>query len=259
MPHATDQISTDSPTMADPTASLDPATLQAAYQQHLPAALALPADAVVPLRADPALMYANVRRGVATIVALEGELRPHLPQVAFDRFAALPGLAAALVFAHGQVAVAAEPSSQVAPLAAQVRSHRKRLLGTARVLADLGLLPAAEVAEIAKGRGLFDSAADVTALVPLYQRHWAQVATKVPFTAEELTTAAEAATALTRALRPAGRLGDLPATELARRIDLRDRFHALLIDGYREVRRVAAYRWLDEAEDHVPSLWQRRL
>lgn len=47
--------------------------------------------------------------------------------------------------------------------------------------------------------------------------------------------------------------------ETAVTADVPDRQFTLLVRAYTEVRRIAAYKWLDDAADHVPRLNQRRI
>ncbi len=245
---------------APATAEPPPDTLAAHYAQHLAAAQNLAADEVLHFTAEPALMTANVRRGAAAVVALQPALQADLPNADWSAPGRAESLAYAVWHAWKQAAIASNGTGDLAEQVQRIHPVRRLLFAAAEVLVAASLLPSAEVDALRKGRGAVDAATDVDALATLLLVNWTTVQGKVPLDVAAVTQAQADAKALLLRLRPAQRLGDTGKRgEAAVTADVRDRLFTLLVRTYDEVRRVAAYKWLDDASSHVPRLNQRRV
>lgn len=239
--------------------AIDPATAEAAYAAHLPHALALDPEAILPMRADPYVALHNTQAGTAAVAVLEAALKPDLPRIDWARLKELPQVALAVVFAAGQVDRHVPSSGETARKRTRCAELRSLLLVSAQALAKAGLLPGHEVDRIRSGSGAIDSAQDCIDLAALFQTHAAQVAGRTPFTEAERAEAATLGTDLVRTLKPAAvRPVAGQPTPADHAAEMRDRLWTLLVLGYRDVLRVAYWQWLGEADLHVPALQSAR-
>lgn len=228
---------------------------QAAYDAFLSAAQAVPAGAIVTMRADPQLALQNVQVGVASVLA-EGPRLSKLPETDAKEIAALGRLALAVVFATTQVT----PALGTADLASKMSRGamlRRLLLQTADALALSGLLPAAALVAIRAGHGKLDAARDLVALSALFTKHAAAIRGKHAVSAAELKEAALLGTDLLTILKPArARRGSVGPAVGA---DERDRLWTLLVRGHDKLWRAGAYLFgRDEVDAKVPSLQAHR-
>jgi hypothetical protein len=244
---------------ATPPAATPPADDAAAYARHLPAAKALHADAVSQWNVDPALMHANVVRGVTAVLAERPYLAKPLPQTDWAKIERAPDLASAAWHAHTLADVAVTtPDRPFAEHRRAVSEHREQLLAVATRLVGRGHASAEAVAKIREGRGALDLAADVLALCELVGA--AGKGADGLVTAAELAEAKEDATGFRDRVRPEARLGDhAKQGAAAAAADVRDRLFTVLADAHSEVRRVALWRWIEDADAHAPRLGRRRV
>jgi hypothetical protein len=244
------------PKRVGPAAS-KPTSSQREYERFLPAAMALPAESVRPLRVDAELAVVNARRGASAVLEKERELRADLPKLSIARIRSLERLGLALGFAVAEVRRFAPPPSQVRQMLKRASELRALLLHSADALALAGLLNAAAVAKIHRGSGARDVAGDCVALATLFRDNAARLRGKSPVTAEHLGEAERAGSDLLGVIRPRGaRRVPPPALQQARQV--RDRFWTLFVQTWEdEVWRAGAWLFRRDVDRHVPSLVTR--
>lgn len=236
-----------------PTSSPDSASgSEAAYLHYLPLAQKLPASEILPFRLDVRLAYFNLQKGMAALEADVPALRKALPLLDWKALLDLPRLGQALLFA----ASAAQPTRSAGELSkglAEAAVLRGLLLDTAVALERGGVLPGPSVDRIRKGRGFIDSAQDLVDLAALYRKYPAALKQQGLVGADHLKRAAELGTDLLSKLRPArGKAAKAPGQKEA--LEVRDRLATLLLRGHQDLRRVAYFRYLEAAPNHVPHL-----
>lgn len=135
---------------------------------------------------------------------------------------------------------------------------RKELLATAGLLAELGALSKAHVAELRSGTGHLDTARTLVALASLFESNWHRLQGRVPVTREQVARARVVGKELyeligTRRYVPPPVPADDP-------IRLRARAFTLLLLIYDRCRRaVVALRWHEgDADTFMPTLYPKR-
>jgi hypothetical protein len=231
-------------------AELEALSSKKAYEAFLAAAKAVDASAIEECRADIALVYHSVKRGVEGVLAQEAALGG-LPQVKVEELRELPQLAQGLAFAVLQLHRDVEAAS-FGPLFAQAPRLRRKLLKAADALAEAGLVSDAD-AEQVRRLGLQDVVEDCTALVALLRRNEAKVAGHSPVTAADLDEAEQVAARLRGLLAPRGE-GQGSLEEAAR---IRDRFWTLLTQRHELLWRCGAWLYGREVDERVPPLQAR--
>lgn len=232
-----------------------PSGSQADYETFLPAARALSAAEVAPMRADLTLALQNVQVGAAAVLAEKSRLAA-LPETDATSLASLPRLALATIFANTQIDRSAPPTD-LPKLLARGRELRGLLLKNADGLAAAGLLPMAAVDQIRAGRGQLDAARDCVELAALFTKRGAALRGKHPITAAQIKETADVGTELLQLLKP-GRARRAPAgASLA--TDIRDRLWTMLVRRHEALWRAGAYLFGRDAVDtKVPSLQASR-
>jgi len=237
-------------TTKKPTGAPEVVGSQKAYDDHLPAALAL--DAVRAFRADPQIAYHNVIAGLDAIAPSIDQIKDELPKISVKKLGALAEIALAVIFAAAQVDRGSDGST-MAQLA-RARDMREVLLASADALAASGVVPARAVEKIHEGRGSIDLAQDCIDLAALFTKHAKKLKGKTPVTAAQVKDAAATGTDLLKRLRPRGaKKKDVAASA----VDARDRLWTLLVNRHRDLRRVGMWLWADEVDAHVPPLQSR--
>lgn len=228
---------------------------QAEFEAFLPRAKALPASAIVPMRADLQLALHNVTVGVENVLG-ERARAAKLPETELGALETLPELALAVIFADTQIERTAPPSD-VRNSLAKARELRALLLTTADGLALAGLLPKGKVDAIRKGRGGLDAAHDCVELAALYRKHAATIRGKHAVTAAQVEECANVGTKLLTELkaRRARSKGAGPADGT----ELRDRLWTLFLERADALFRAGAYLFGRDAIDaKVPPLQAHR-
>ncbi len=234
---------------------LDVAGSAAAVDQHRARAAALPSKEVRGLGGDPALAAHNVGVAIAALAPHRkaiGELPAPFSKAAL---AALPSLAAAVVHAHAQVDRSSTGDTKKD--LARASAVRALLLNAAVTLADAKALPPAKVATIKKGSGPRDLAQDCVDLAALFRANAAAIKGKTAIGKDTIDEAGALGERLLAALKPKGAKGK-PSAEVRAAIDLRDRLWTLLVADYpAHARRAGLWIWVDDVDDHVPTLQAR--
>lgn len=108
--------------------------------------------------------------------------------------------ALAAAHAHACLLLQDDGETRVRALLAEASPMRERLLLSAELLANFGLLDGRIVADIRRGTGRLDTAQDLSALATLFLGAWSAIASKTPFTRADIERAAELGGLLLEAL-----------------------------------------------------------
>jgi hypothetical protein len=200
-----------------------------------------------------------VEAGVRAVLGVRGALDARIREIDWGSIEKLTALARAVCFAASQIE-APLPMVGLADKLAEARKLRGVLLKKAELLATTGHLPAAAVEKIRQGHGFIDTANDCIALAALFRRYKSKLADLHAVTPEQLARATELGSELCAALALDPRLAKKSdeTTPPSRATDTRDRLWTLLLRGHRELRRLGAFHWVDEVDQHVPPLEARR-
>jgi hypothetical protein len=226
---------------------------RAAYDKHLPAALALPADRVLPYRVEPDLAINNISRAMAVVEAFRAEIVKHLPKISVAELDGLPSLALAVKAAALAVQNEA-PAVSVTEMIAEGWELRATLMPVVAGLAATGVIPRSVYEAIASGSGTRDMAEDCVALSHVFVDHAPQVAGKHAAAAEVITRAETVGSWLLQNLR---KKNAPPQSATTAAIDIRDRMATLLVERYSNLRAVAYYFHRDAFAQHAPALMSR--
>jgi hypothetical protein len=227
---------------------------EAAYDHFVPATKSLAAASVKAFRADASLAYHNVLAGVKALLEVRAALDGRIRAIEWTTIERLPELALAVCFAASQVETTAVPVTGTAAKLAEARKLRNVLITAADALAAAGVIPLDAVAKIHAGRGLIDLANDCVALAALFRKYAAKIARQHAVTAAQITRSADVGSELVAVLKPKRARKGEKAEVLATALDVRNRLWTLLIDGHRELRRLGAFQWVEEVDEHVPAL-----
>lgn len=225
----------------------------AQFNRLLPEARALDKAEVKAFRTDPVIALQNVTDGVRAVIEVgESRLASELPMLDLAHLRDLVNLAIATSFAVRRAENITASGSL--PMLKEATVLRARLLAGAEALAAAGLLPAARVSKIRKGRGAIDWAADCVELAALFKENAEAIRGKSPISAADVKRAGELGAELLNVIKPKGSTRDKKSKEQREAIEDRDRLGTLLAQRYAPVRRAGAWFFGDEVGDHVPLL-----
>jgi hypothetical protein len=223
-----------------------------AYDKFLSAARAVDSSAVEECRADVALAYHSVKRGLESLLSQDAPLG-RLPDVKLEELRTLPLLAQGLAFSVLQWHRHIEAAS-FGPLFEQAQRLRRKLLKAAEALAEAGLL-ADEDSQAVWHLSRHDVIGTCMAFSELLRRNEARVAGRSPVTAADLDEADQAVTQLRALLAPrGGPQGELTLPALVEAAQVRDRFWTLLKQRHDVLWRCGAWLYGREVELRVPPL-----
>lgn len=229
---------------------------RAAYEAHLPAAKALPAERVLEFRVDPAVAIINVNHAMKLVAERKAEIMQHLPRISMSELEGLPGLAMAVTWSAIRVQNAIGDGIAASDMVAEGWQIRATLMPVVAGLARVGAIPQEVHDNIVRGRGARDMAADCVALSHVFRDYQAQVAGKHGVPAHLIARAEEVGSWLLARLRKrsAHRAPDNDTPE----IDIRDRMATLLVERYSKLRAVAYYFYFEDYAEYAPPLNSRR-
>ncbi|HEU4405723.1 MAG TPA: hypothetical protein VFS43_10565 [Polyangiaceae bacterium] len=167
----------------------------------------------------------------------------------------------ALAAAHAYVRALPQDAGEthLRALLGEAAPLRERLLRSAELLAEFGLVDATRVAAIRRGVGHLDTALDLEGLGTLFREAWPAVASKSPITLAEVERASQLGTLLLDALgqRQSGADGSGDPREAD---ELLGKAYELFFRTYDECRRAVTYlRWHQgDADEFAPSLHLKR-
>jgi hypothetical protein len=223
-----------------------------AYDKFLSAARAIDSSAVEECRADVALAYHSVKRGLESLLSEDAPLN-RLPDIKLDELRTLPELAQGVAFAvlqwHRQL-----DAASFGPLFEQAQRLRRKLLKAADALAEAGLLLEAD-AEAVRHLSRHDVIGTCMTFSELLRRNEARVAGRSPVTAADLDEADQTVTQLRVLLSPrSGAQAELTLPSLVESTQLRDRFWTLLKQRHDLLWRCGAWLYGREVDTRVPPL-----
>ncbi|MFO0758596.1 MAG: hypothetical protein U0359_19035 [Byssovorax sp.] len=230
---------------------------KAAFDHFLPAAQALPEDAVLPYRLDADLCLVNIGTAMKAFGAYKPMIKAHLPKISIAEVETLP----ALGLAHKLAAMEAERSVPSEKVVSQnlieARRIRGVLLPIVTGLGAAGLVPQSEVDDILRGRGPRDVAEDCVALGQVFVKHHKAIKGKHAADPEMIKRAGTLGSWLLQNLRtanaPAEKAPPPPMT-----IEVRNRMGTLLVRRYGRLQVIAHYFEGDDHERSVPPLMSRQ-
>jgi hypothetical protein len=213
--------------------------MSVSYQTFLSEAKALPAEEIVPLKADPILAYNNVKKAVKGLF-IDANLKKLSQKGVLDerikRMQQAPAIAQAVIFAYLETErVALREPAETSTKITRASNLRKAHLLLAESLVLFGLLKESEVSQIAEGSGSgIDLANDCTMLSALFTRNAGALQKKVPTTPELLTEMSLLGSELLSVLRPKGATPTRPepSEALHQAQEIRDRLWTLLDQVY---------------------------
>ena len=233
---------------------------KALYDKHRAAALALPEEEVQICRADPRVVFANLKlghKGVLGTPALVTSARAHLPKIPMKQVLELPDLGRALVYASGKVVGRVAGPREIEAKLEFIREPREQMLAQAEVLARRGKLDKDAVARVRAGSGKYDSAHDVVTLVGMYTEHQKALAGLHPFTTPELGKYREAGEWLLEVLTPDGARAEPVKRQKPEAERVRDGVWTLIVARHPYLRKIGFYFHGDEVDRLVPRLQSR--
>lgn len=232
---------------------------RAAFDKHLPEAMALPEDEVVPTRFDVNLAFDNVQIGLRSLEAERDRLYA-MPGVEADILDKIRGYSLALLFATRRVDQTVDRKEAADVDLRELRFLRALMLDGYRNAARKGLVPKEPLEAIVKGNASTneDASSDCIDLAALYHQHWNALRDTTPVTMDDVK----------RAEQLAGRVRDLIALEggvfgkstedVKKAADVRNRFGVLLVRAHDIVLSAAPFLFGKTWKDHVPTRQSRR-
>jgi hypothetical protein len=211
------------------------------------------------LSVEPAVLVANVRAGVDAVRPRLAEVLTARQRTDVDAILSLPNLARAVE--HAAANCVAAPRVTRAAIDArydELQTYREPALLVARGLAAprVARLPAALVAAITQGRGIYNHAHDGVRLASLYRDHAAEVAGRHPFDDAFLDAMQAHGAWLMERVAPSGARvrRRSPPTMAA----MRDRLWTLVRRRHAELRRAGIELFGEDGVNaHVPRLGLR--
>jgi hypothetical protein len=228
---------------------------RAAYDRHLPAAMALPAERVLPYRIDPDLAIINVNKAVAVVDQVRARMAAHLPEIAVSDLEGLPSLALA-VKASALAAQHVVSEITASDMIIEGWKLRATLLPVVAGLAATDVIPREAHENIVRGQGTRDMAEDCVTLSHVFRDYQAEVAGKH---AADPAVIARAETVGSWLLQNLRKKNAPPQASRTAEIDIRDRMATLLHERYSTLRAVAYYFYRENFSSHVPPLMSRHL
>lgn len=227
---------------------------QADFDFFIAAARALEAEEIEHFGVDLHLALHNLRIGVGNVLAQRDRLG-RLPETNVEHLETLERLLLATIFADTRIVKPVSPG-EIARLLGICYALRELMLKVADGLADVGLMPRAEVDAIRAGTGKIDAARDLVRLAALFIKYAAAIRGKHPITAAQIREASEVGTQLVKVLKP-GRARS--KQEKSNEATDRDRLWTLVLRRWDALWRAGAYLFGRAAVDgKVPSLQASR-
>jgi hypothetical protein len=236
----------------------NPVDIEVYYNTYLPAAQALPAASILTTRVDADLAIVNIETGMHVVTEHLIAIPDHFPKVNLTTLKALKEIALATKYATLRAEQDMPAESLMAAKLSEARELRAKLLSAAKSLAENGLVPAAEVAVIAAGKGVRDRAEDCVALAAFFRNHGLAISGKHPITTEQIDQAAAVGSWLLANLRPTD-APHTPSTGPSPAVEMRNRFITLLINGHNQLQAIAHYFHPTDWDERVPALGSRRV
>lgn len=235
--------------------TIEDADCDAAYEQAIPDALALPGDHLTAINIDIPTAIITVIGALPRLKACHMHAQ-QLPLFEFAAFEKLPGYALALASAQARYVSATTPPEQLPTLLAAATEKRDVFLADAQALVARGLLNAESLKEYKGMHGYRNVAFDLMGVVQLLKTAWPSIKGRTGLENEELVEANKLALRLVSALAHR----EQSPEQVAAASDMRQRIFTLFTQAYEQVRRAVMFlRWdHDDADSIAPSLYAGR-
>jgi len=221
----------------------------AAYEKLLPSARALANAPVSHL--SPSVCRTNVQAAMKAIGPHLGD-KKKTASIDVAEIARLPDVAAAFEYAESRVPKEGSDGA-IEKALATIAPLRTATLGYLESAAFCGLVDAGRVNAIRAGKGKLDVAKDAVAIAGLFADNHGALMGRHPFTPQQLETLAAQGAWLSERLKPTGAVRD--KKERSPEALVKDRFAAMLEEGYAELEKLAVNVWgVAHYRDHVPAL-----
>ena len=205
----------------------------------------------------------DIGRAVALVLGASTQVRPlraeivrRCPDTDITNLDRLPTVALAAWYASLLAESEPEAAPTVAPLIAEARPLREKLLRAAELLAHYEIFDPDVVAEIRSGFGNLDTAEDLVKLARLFEEGGEAARDQSPVTEAMVERAAQLGASLVQAI------GEAKSTQTAAPevVGRRNAAFALLLETYGQVRRAVTYlRWSEgDADALAPSIYTAR-
>ncbi|HEX2571487.1 MAG TPA: hypothetical protein VH877_18145 [Polyangia bacterium] len=229
-----------------------------AYDKFAPIAQTLAPERILPFRADASLARYNIQRGVNNVLPFRARIEEELPRVSFVQLMELPELAHGVLFAALQADVEYRSQGEIATLLAEGHPLRRKLLNSAVILVDDGIMPRDEVRAIQKGRGKLDTANDLVRLGDLFIRMRPKVEGKTSVTPAEAERAGFLGSRLQTLVQPENAVqARKTAPGLDELVGMRNRLWTVLVERHGLLWKVGAWLWGPDVDEYVPALQSR--
>jgi hypothetical protein len=225
---------------------------QDAYQQMLPAIMAVPEKETIHINLDVLTVVTTVLGALLEILALRDRIVRELPMFDVLELDKLELKARAMSFAQALYVSSTKPAMSLPELVEAGTKMRETLYSDAIAAANRGFIDPAKFEQVKKVNGHRPLAGDLQVLATTLRGAWASIAGKTAITPEELDQALFLADRLLSAI---GERDQGPAT-VAEAALIRQQAYTLLIRGYLQARRAVVYlRWDEgDADTIAPSL-----
>lgn len=221
--------------------------LAQAYERCRHKALGIHASNRKPCRAPAVVAAGNYRKGVNSLLRFEEQLRTEVPGISFDLIHEGVDFADALEFAEQQV-FSAPGKSELQTKLERIRELREPMLGTAEILAKLGVIPPSRTEAIRSGSGNIDTAQDGVDLHNLFVQYGDVLRGKHPFPESEIEEIGALGAWLVEHLPAHGEVEDDDPEAI------RDALWTLLMERSILVRKLGYYLWGDDFINRTPPL-----
>jgi len=246
--------------LTTPSAPADvPATgplFREAFEKHLPAMMAIPADKLMNINLDIPSAVTAVLGAWGDLKAMRSQLAHELPSFDLASFDALEEYAMAMGHAHLEHLSSSPSSEALVALHGRAQELRDLFLTDTQALVRRGLVQAQQVAEYKGLSGYKNVAFELLGLVGVLRHHWPTIGTRTAIEVAELSEAERLGQQLVRA-SGAREQGPAAVAETALR---RQRAFTLFMRSYDATRRAISFlRWEQgDADSIAPVLYTGR-
>lgn len=231
---------------------LESISSQSSYESFLAAASAIEPALIEECCADIVLAYANVTRGVESVLGSGAVVVGKLPNVNVVELSMLPRLVQGLAFAALQVQRELR-SASFGMLFERAQQVRRKLRKAAEALAEANLLQDADIDEV-RMYSQQSVLEDCLELAAVLRRNEARIAGRSPVLASDIHEAEQLVEKLRAMLGQQPEAGDGGGPSLLKVIELRDRFWTLLSQRHDVLWRCGVWLYGRAADERVPPL-----
>jgi len=227
-----------------------------AYEKVKPELAKFDDDDLIQVNVDVSGALQTMLGVLPELRAIRDQIAKELPFFDLASFDRLEERALALSFAQTAYVVATETPSELQPLTEQGVELRETLLRDAQALARRSLIDGAQLANLKGVNGYKNIAQDLQSLSMILEDAWPNIQGKCATTLEELKTASQISTRLSRVV---GVREQGPA-QVAAATDARQRTFTLALRTYDDARRAVTYLRPGEGEADaiIPSIYPGR-